>query len=154
MPRLFGREDFIIAPGQSYATCPAGKRLHRNGKDCTIGGYAAIKLRASEAACKGCPLRTKCLRNPQTTRSRQVAVLTRKAEPTHSQRMRERIDSAWGREQYGRRFATVEPVFGNVRANKRLNRFTLRGQAKVDGQWKLFALVHNIEKWANYRKAA
>jgi hypothetical protein len=41
-----------------------------------------------------------------------------------------------------------------VRANKRLNRFTLRGQAKVDGQWKLFALVHNIEKWANYRKAA
>jgi hypothetical protein len=55
---------------------------------------------------------------------------------------------------YGRRFATVERVFGNVRANKRLNRFTLRGQAKVDGQWKLFALVHNIEKWANYRKAA
>jgi hypothetical protein len=68
--------------------------------------------------------------------------------------MRERIDIAWGREQYGRRFATVEPVFGNVRANKRLNRFILRGQAKVDGQWKLFALVHNIEKWANYRKAA
>jgi hypothetical protein len=153
-PRLFGSADFIIAPDQSHATCPAGKRLHRNGKDCTIGGYAAIKFRAPEAACQGCPLRTKCLRKPQTTRSRQVAVLTRKAEPTHSQRMRERIDSAWGREQYGRRFATVEPVFGNVRANKRLNRFTLRGQAKVDGQWKLFALVHNIEKWANYRKAA
>lgn len=153
-PRLFGSEDFIIAPDQSYAICPAGKRLHRNGKDCTIGGYAAIKFRAPEAACQGCPLRTTCLRKPETTSSRQVAVLTRKAEPTHSQRMRERIDSAWGREQYGRRFATVEPVFGNVRANKRLNRFTLRGQAKVDGQWKLFALVHNIEKWANYRKAA
>lgn len=100
-PRLFGSEDFMIAPDQSHATCPAGKRLHRNGKDCTIGGYAAIKFRAPEAACQGCPLRTKCLRKPQTTRSRQVAVLTRKAEPTHSQRMRERIDSAWGREQYG-----------------------------------------------------
>ena len=127
---------------------------HRNGKGCTIGGYAAIKFRAPEAACNGCPLRTKCLRKPDTTRSRQLAILTRKTEGTHTQRMRERIDSAWGREQYGRRFATVEPVFGNVRANKRLNRFTLRGQAKVDGQWKLFALVHNIEKWANYRKAA
>lgn len=152
--RVFGRDDFIIAPDHSYATCPAGQRLHRNGRDCTIRGYAAIKFRAPDAACKACPLRTQCLRSPQTTRSRQVAVLTRKAEPTHSQRMRERIDSAWGREQYGRRFATVEPVFGNVRANKRLNRFTLRGQAKVDGQWKLFALVHNIEKWANYRNAA
>jgi hypothetical protein len=151
---LFGSADFIIAPDQSYATCPAGKRLHRNGKDCTIGGYAAIKFRAPDTACKDCPLRSQCLRKPHTTPSRQVAVLTRKTTPTHSQRMRERIDSARGREQYGRRFATVEPVFGNVRANKRLNRFTLRGQAKVDGQWKLFALVHNIEKWANYRKAA
>ena len=35
------------------------------------------------------------------------------------------------------RFATVEPVFGNLRHNKRLSRFTLRGKAKVDGQWKL-----------------
>jgi len=57
-PRLFGSEDFIIAPDQSYATCPAGKRLHRNGKDCTIGGYAAIKFRAPDAACKGCPTRS------------------------------------------------------------------------------------------------
>ena len=85
---------------------------------------------------------------------RQVAVLTRKQKATHTQTMRERIDSHQGKQQYGRRFATVEPVFGNVRHNKGLDRFTLRGQRKVDGQWKLFALVHNIEKWANYRKAA
>ena len=37
--------------------------------------------------------------------------------------------------------------------NKQLNRFTLRGQAKVDGQWKLFALVHNIEKLAHHSYA-
>ena len=42
--------------------------------------------------------------------------------------------------------ATVEPVFGNLRNNKRLHRFTLRGRTKVDGQWKLYCLVHNIEK--------
>jgi hypothetical protein len=56
--------------------------------------------------------------------------------------------------QYGRRLGIVEPVFGNLRYNKRLARFTLRGRTKVDGQWKLFALVHNIEKLANRRKAA
>ncbi len=50
------------------------------------------------------------------------------------------------RAQYGQRFATVEPVFGNVRYNKRLDRFTLRGRTKVNGQWLLFCLVHNIEK--------
>lgn len=64
--------------------------------------------------------------------------------------MKEAIDSDEGRALYGRRFATVEPVFGNLRYNKGLNRFTLRGQKKVDAQWKLFCLVHNIEKLARY----
>jgi hypothetical protein len=67
-----------------------------------------------------------------------------------SERMKQAIDSARGRRLYGGRFATVEPVFGNLRHNKRLNRFTLRGQKKVDGQWKLFCLVHNIEKLAHH----
>ena len=63
--------------------------------------------------------------------------------------MKQRIDGVEGRALYGRRFATVEPVFADLRHNKQLNRFTLRGQTKVDGQWKLFALVHNIEKLAS-----
>jgi hypothetical protein len=153
-PSMFGSERFVIATDQSHATCPAGKTLHRNGKACHVGNYLAIKFRAPVSACTDCPLRSQCLRKPEITESRQVAVLTRRSSITHTQRMRERIDRPEGREQYGQRFATVEPVFGNLRANKRLNRFTLRGRKKVDGQWKLFALVHNIEKLANYRKAA
>ena len=46
---------------------------------------------------------------------------------------------------YGRRFATVEPVFGNLRHNKQLSRFTLRGRTKVDTQWKLYYLVPNVK---------
>jgi hypothetical protein len=84
------------------------------------------------------------VRTPEKTKVRQVAVLTRSVSKTHTQAMRERIDSALGRQQYGRRFATVEPVFANLRHNKRLNRFTLCGQRKVDGQWKLFALVPQV----------
>jgi hypothetical protein len=68
--------------------------------------------------------------------------------------MKMRLDSPDGRRQYGARFGAVEPVFGNLRANKRLDRFTLRGRAKVDAQWKLYCLVHNIEKLANAGYAA
>ncbi len=68
--------------------------------------------------------------------------------------MKARIDSPSGRAQYAQRFAVVEPVLANVRYNKGLNRFTLRGRSKVDGQWKLFCLVHNIEKLANNGYAA
>lgn len=64
--------------------------------------------------------------------------------------MRQRIDSAEGRALYGRRIATVEPVFGNLRNNKGLDRFTLRGRRKVDTQWKLYCMVHNIEKLAHH----
>lgn len=151
---VFSDGDFVVAEDHAYATCPAGKRLYRNGKECNIGGYAAVKFRAPISACKDCALRAQCLRKPDTSKVRQVAVLTRKEMATHTHAMRERIDSDEGRQQYGRRFATVEPVFGNVRHNKRLDRLTLRGRKKVDGQWKLYALVHNIEKWANFRKAA
>jgi hypothetical protein len=68
--------------------------------------------------------------------------------------MRERIDAPAGRTQYARCLATVEPIFANLRANKRLDRFTRRGHAKVDTQWKLYCLVHNIEKLAKSGYAA
>jgi hypothetical protein len=64
--------------------------------------------------------------------------------------MKKAIDSEEGQARYGQRFATVEPVFGNLRHNKRLDRFTLRGQKKVDTQWKLYGVVHNIEKLAHH----
>ncbi len=64
--------------------------------------------------------------------------------------MKRKLDSAGGRARYGRRFAVVEPVFGNLRHNKGLDRFTLRGRKKVEAQWKLFCLVHNIEKLAHH----
>ncbi|WP_449288958.1 transposase, partial [Microbulbifer halophilus] len=33
---------------------------------------------------------------------------------------------------------------------KGLNRFSLRGRDKVQGQWRMFCLIHNIEKLMNY----
>jgi hypothetical protein len=93
------------------------------------------------------------LRTPEKTKTRQVAFFRGKAATTpesYTDRMKKRIDSPEGRARYGERFATVEPVFANLRYNKGLDRFTLRGQAKVDAQWKLFCLVHNIEKLAHH----
>jgi len=97
------------------------------------------------------------LRTPDTTPVRNVAFFHGRIDtdgPTYTARMQARLDAPAGREAYGRRFATVEPVFGNLRANKRLDRFTLRGREKVNGQWTLYCLVHNIEKLAHAGYAA
>ena len=64
------------------------------------------------------------------------------------ERMRIKFDTAAGRAIYGRRMGTVEPVFGNLQ-NKGMRRFTLRGRRKVNAQWQLFTMVHNIEKIAS-----
>ncbi|MFQ5825479.1 MAG: transposase, partial [bacterium] len=45
------------------------------------------------------------------------------------------------------------PVFANIRSQKRLDRFTLRTKTKVNIQWTLYAIVHNIEKIMNYGMA-
>jgi hypothetical protein len=109
--------------------------------------------RARNAIASPARIVTRCLRTPEKTKTRQVAFFQGKAVSTpesHTDRMKKRIDSPEGRALYGERFATVEPVFGNLRHNKGLDRFTLRGQAKIDAQWKLFCLVHNIEKLAHH----
>jgi hypothetical protein len=63
----------------------------------------------------------------------------RHGEPSYTQRMIERFDSARGRFYYSRRMGTVEPVFANIRATMGLDWFSLRGRRKVDTQWKLFS---------------
>ena len=144
-------KDFDYDPDKGTCFCPAGKQLYSDGSDCIIGGYKAARFRGAQRDCLTCRLRDKCLLNPQKTKTRQVAFLKGKAEgESYTEKMKKRIDSPEGRARYGRRFATVEPVFGNLRYNKGLDRFTLRGQKKVDTQWKLFCLVHNIEKLARH----
>ncbi len=139
----FRPDDFKIAEDQSHAICPAGHKLARSGEG-RNGDYTEVRYRAAIEACAGCALRAQCLRNIHTRRPRVIAVQTRTEPAVHTPLMRARIDSDEGRARYGQRFATVEPVFGNLRHNKRLYRFTLRGQRKVDGQWKLFAQVPQL----------
>jgi transposase len=148
----FRPDDFVFDPATNTCVCPAGHFLYSNGSHCTTNGRTHHKFQGSQRVCSPCPLRVQCLRHPDRTPTRQVAFFARQqASPLHhTERMKRRIDSQEGRQRYARRFATVEPVFANIRHMKRLDRFTLRGQAKVDTQWKLFCLVHNIEKLAHH----
>jgi transposase len=148
----FTPADFQYDATTQTCVCPAGVNLRRAGRSAPSAGGLREGFRGTTRTCGRCVLRTQCLPRPDTTAVRRVSFFcaphpTPRDTPTT--RMRERIDSPAGRAQYGRRFATVEPVFANLRHNKRLHRFTLRGRTKVDGQWQLFCLVHNIEKLAN-----
>jgi hypothetical protein len=59
--------------------------------------------------------------------------------------MLEKIETEQGRRIYPQHLAIAEPVFANIRIDKRLVRFTLRGKVKVNIRWLMYCLVHNIE---------
>ena len=132
---------------------PPGQSLYRKGTGLVTKGHIADHFRGAKGVCGPCPLRAQCVRTPEKTVARQVAFFTGKTPErldSYTARMQRRIDAPAERARYARRFATVDPVFGNLCANKGLARFTLRGRANVDAQWKLFCLVHNIEKLAHH----
>ena len=148
----FRPSDFHYDPVTDTCICPAGKALYSNGNNCVANGRTYRKFTGAKRDCVPCELRQDCLRTADKTQVRQVAIFHKnQASPLrHTEAMKRKLDSPEGRARYGRRIATVEPVFGNLRYNKKLDRFTLRGQKKVDTQWKLYCLVHNIEKLAHH----
>ena len=148
--KCFRPQDFRRADDHSHCICPAGKRLYSEGADCTIGGRKASRFCKVVRDCLPCALRGQCPRKPDTTKARHVAFLMAKRSGTESytDRMKRRIDLEEGKRLIAARFATVAQVFGNLRHNKLLTRFTLRGKGKVDGQWELYYMGHNVEKLA------
>ncbi len=148
----FTPADFRYDPSTNTCFCPAGKKLYSTGSHCTTHGRVHHKFQGAKRDCLPCGLRDQCLRHPDRTPTRQVAFFAKNQPSPHAftARMRAAIDSERGRKLYGRRIATVEPVFANLRHNKRLDRFTLRSRPKVNTQWHLYCLVHNIEKLAHH----
>jgi len=63
-----------------------------------------------------------------------------------SEKMKKKIDDPAYRELYSRRQQIIEPVFADITYCKRMNRFTLRSEEKVNTQWLLYCIVHNIGK--------
>jgi transposase len=61
-------------------------------------------------------------------------------------RMRRKLQTKAGAAVYARRKAIVEPVFGQIKQVRGFRRFSLRGLVKVQGEWALVCLTHNILK--------
>jgi transposase len=150
---LFSAQDFIFDKDLRYCLCPAGKRLYRSGANVAVKNFRAYRFKGPKSACQPCALRTQCLRHPERTEIRQVAYFvgrSAKGDITFTERMKRKIDSAFGRFLYGMRLAISEPPFSHITSVIGLDRFTLRGKSKVNTQWKLFCIVHNLKKIHSY----
>ena len=144
----FALEDFHYEDATDHYRCPQGKRLRRIAKKAYGYGLVYRIYVAEEQDCQRCPLQLRCL-TARGGKQRYLRVPVGVELTNFSKRMAGKVDSELGRKIYPQRFAVAEPVFANIRTHKRLDRFTLRGKIKVNIQWLLYCMVHNIEKVKN-----
>ena len=144
-PKQFTAADFTFDAAKQVYRCPHGKELtcHARSQINRHRTYDVYHARPED--CGACPLRSRCLSKADTSR-RYLSIQVQSQSPNLIDEMKAKIDSEEGKRIYGRRLGIVEPVFSNICVQKRMHRFTLRSKRKVDVQWRLFALVHNIGK--------
>ena len=61
-------------------------------------------------------------------------------------RMRRKLRTKRGRQRYGLRKQTVEPVFGQIKQGRGLRQFLLRSLEKLNREWLLSCTGHNLLK--------
>ena len=57
-----------------------------------------------------------------------------------------KLDGPRGRKIYKKRAASIEPVFAQIKHNRRIRAISRRGLAAADSEWKLICATHNLLK--------
>lgn len=148
--------DFTLDIENKTCICPAGNSLSFRSEKTLESGKQKLFFEGKLLQCRQCELKHKCMHNPESANDRkgngrQVSfTVEANGKASYTDWMKERVDSDEGKYIYSHRMSVVEPVFANIGTHKKLSKFSLRGKTKVNGQWQLFCMVHNIEKLVNY----
>jgi transposase len=130
-------ENFFVCPmGQKLEHVGKGKRKSTNGFISQVDYYEAKR-------CQGCPLRGMCHKNAGN----------KKIEINHKlnqyrAKAREMLTSERGLLHRSKRPIEVEAVFGQLKSNNKFSRFTLRKMDKVNIEFGLMSIGHNLRKLA------
>lgn len=140
---FFLAQNLYYNPEKDYFVCPIGQHLNKigQGKRTSANGYVSTVTYYQATRCEGCPLRGQC---HQSKTERRIEVNHRLKEL--KQKAKERLMSEEGLEHRSKRPIEVEAVFGQLKLNNKFNRFTLRGLEKVEIEFGLMALGHNLRK--------
>jgi transposase len=140
------KSDYFIHDRETDTLfCPADKPLHPIKTITRKSKYESVHTYTTYRAvnCRGCELRDKC----------HGTKFNRKVEINHQlkdykSKVSELLKSEIGIYHRKKRAYDVEPVFANIKHNKKFKRFNLRGIKKVEIEAGLIALAHNLKKSA------
>jgi len=141
----FKSNSFPYDQEKDEFTCPAQKRLiyieTRPYK--SKNGYLSKRRFYECLDCATCPLKSKCTKAKGNRRMQVSFELQR-----YRQQARDNLLSEQGLTLRQQRSTEPETVFGDIKHNMEFRRFMLRGLKKVDIEWGLLCMAHNLRKLA------
>jgi len=145
-----GRTKYPFAADKLYYNtetdtyyCPMGQAMTHIGNYTreTKTGYKQTISRYQAQNCQGCPLRAQCHKakgNRIVERNHNLVRLKAQAK--------QKLLSEKGVAHRKQRCWDVEAIFGNIKQNMSFKRFMLRGIDKVETEFGLIAMAHNLKK--------
>jgi transposase len=149
----YSKWNFKYYEEQDIYSCPQGMKLvfARTSKDSDGLNYRLYQA----MDCEHCVVKDKC-RGKSKNKSKKVGGRTIHIYPQDEaiKRMRVKLDSKDGKKRYQVRMSTVEPIHGDIQKNRGFIQFVLRGLDKVNIEYYLLAIAHNIRKIILHRADA
>jgi transposase len=141
--KFWNKNSFIYDKENDEYICPNGERLtYRFTKEqITDNNYLQEIRYYKYDNCYDCMLKNKCTRGKF---SRTLGVNMPLEE--HKRIARVNLCSEEGTKLRKRRCADVEAVFGLIKGNGAFRRFLLRGIKKVNIEWGLISIAHNLKR--------
>ena len=131
---------------KDFYVCPMGQRLERAGTWSTVSdlGYRSSVAVYRAKNCAGCPLRGMCYKGKSGRRTIEV----NHTANAFKRKARELLTGERGLMHRSRRPIEPEAVFGDIKFNHGFKRFRLKSAGKVNVEFGLVALAHNLRKYA------
>lgn len=131
----FHKSQFVYDKKQDRYLCPMGKPLlFRQAFSPTKRLYRGI-------ACPSCAWRSECTKGKYRHVSQDQREYLQFA-------MRHRLQTPEGKHLYRKRAYLVEPVFGDLKHNRKCKDLLLRGKFKAYGEFLLMCITYNLRKIA------
>jgi transposase len=141
----FRAEHFGYDAEKDQFICPANQRLRfvNTTRYKTENGYLTDRRNYQCTECEGCPLRSQCTKAKE---NRSIRISFRLL--AYRESARNNLTSEEGIRLRSARSTEVESVFGQVKHNQGFRRFMLRGKEKVNTEWGLISIAHDMRKMA------
>jgi transposase len=134
----FHRNHFSYDAQENKFICPEGKSLTYR-REIIHKVYKQHSKLYEGTECSSCTSKPLCTKG----KARQIHIENRM--PLREQ-IRKLLDSPEGKKIYKLRQQIIEPIFGNIKHNLKYTMLHLRTLKKVNAEWQLICLTHNIKQ--------